>query len=68
MAAFNDPELSRDMASLRKTVDLLKETPSAEFTEESYQRVLMKMYARGAAIEQRSPDPAHLQYYLPMQG
>jgi anti-sigma factor RsiW len=67
-AAHADPELAADMASLRLTVDALQSTPEPEFTEESYQRILMKVYARGVEMQQRSPDPAHLQYYLPIQG
>jgi hypothetical protein len=68
MAAFNDPELAHDMATLRKTVDILQRDSEPEFTEESYQRILLKMYSRGAAIQPVAPDPAHLQYSLPMQG
>jgi anti-sigma factor RsiW len=67
-AAFGDPSLNHDMTTLRRTVDMLKNTPAPEFTEESYQRILMKLYARGAAIQPQSPEPAHLQYHLPMQG
>ncbi|HWD37623.1 MAG TPA: hypothetical protein VG944_02160 [Fimbriimonas sp.] len=68
LAAFNDATLNHDMVSLRKTVDLLKTDRSVEFTEESYQRILMKLYARGGNIQPRSPEPAHLQYHLPIQG
>jgi anti-sigma factor RsiW len=46
-ASLADPELAADMASLRLTVDALQSTPEPEFTEESYQRILMKVYARG---------------------
>lgn len=67
-AAKSDPTLQHEMVSLRKTVDMLRAEPAAEFTEESYQRVLMKMYARGIELQQRSPDPVHLQYHLPIQG
>lgn len=67
LTAFSDPELSHDMASLRRTVDILHNQPAPEFTEESYQRVLMKLYARGADVETSSPTPTHLQYHLPMQ-
>ncbi|MBV6457356.1 MAG: hypothetical protein HONBIEJF_00464 [Fimbriimonadaceae bacterium] len=66
-AAFGDPELSHDMSTLKQTVQLLKESDRAEFTEESFQRVLMKIYARGVSIETRSPSPSHLQYHLPIQ-
>ena len=68
LAAFSDPELSHDMASLRKTVEVLQSEGAPKFTEESYQRILMKLYARGANIETSSPTPTHLQYHLPMQG
>jgi hypothetical protein len=68
LAAFNDPALSHDMSTLRKTVDMVHDDPGAEFTEESYQRVLMKLYARGVDIQTSAPEPAHLQYQLPIQG
>jgi len=66
LAAFSDHELSQDMHSLRKTVDFLKADRGPEFTEESYQRILMKLYARGANIQPRAPEPIHLQYRLPI--
>lgn len=47
MAAFNDPELSHEMTTMRKTVDALQASSGDTFTEESYQRILMKIYARG---------------------
>lgn len=68
LAAFQDPELSHDMSTLRRTVDALRSDPGSSFTEESYQRVLMKLYARGADIEPKAATPTHLQYQLPMQG
>ena len=68
MAAFNDPELAHEMSTLRKTVDLLHRHRGADFTEETYQRILMKLYARGAEIEPKAKTPAHLQYQLPIQG
>ncbi len=67
-AAFTDLALSHNMATLRRTVDLLQSQPKPEFTEESYQRVLMKIYARGGNIEPKSATPTHLQYHLPIQG
>lgn len=67
LAAFNDQELSHDMASLRRTVDVLRNDSGPDFTEESYQRVLMKLYARGVDVKPRSPEPTHLQYQLPIQ-
>lgn len=67
-AAQADPQLKAEMATLRKTVDSLRDLPEPEFTEESYQRILMKVYARGIEVQKQSPDPVHLQYHLPMQG
>lgn len=67
-AAFAEPELSHDMATLRRTVELLRSLPRPEFTEESYQRVLMKLYARGVEIHPTSPTPSHMQLGLPIQG
>jgi len=66
-AAFNDPGLGHEMSTLRKTVDTLHTDRGPDFTEESYQRVLMKLYARGAAIEPKAKTPSHLQYHLPIQ-
>lgn len=65
--AFQDPELNHDMTTLRRTVDLLQAGPGPEFTEESYQRILMKIYARGGEIQPRMEAPAHMQYHLPIQ-
>jgi hypothetical protein len=68
LAAYGDPELSHDMATLRRTVDRLKNTPQPEFTEESYQRILMKILSRGVDIQTPAPIPSHMQYHLPIQG
>ena len=67
-AAATDPELKYDMTSLRQTVDSLQNIDDFTFTEESYQRVLMKLYAKGGHLQTQSPDPRHLQYQLPMSG
>jgi len=67
-AAADDLALGRDMATLRSVVDLLHSDAGPEYTEESYQRILMKLYARGAAIQPKAPSPLHLQYHLPIQG
>lgn len=67
-AAFTDPTLSHEMTTLRKTVGVLRAIPAPEFTEESYQRILMKLYARGVDVQPGAPDPTHLQYPLPIQG
>ena len=66
-AAKTDPELRQDMTSLRQTVETLQ-NDDFTFTEESYQRVLMKLYAKGGHLQTQSPDPRHLQYQLPMSG
>ena len=66
--AMKDPELSHDMYTLRKTLELLQQSDSVGLTEESSQRILSKMRTKGVLVEQNSPDPAHLQYHLPIQG
>src|SRR5947209_3445361 len=65
--AFRDPDLSYEMTTMKRTVDLMRNMPDVPFTEESYQRILMKLYARGVELETKSPPPAHLQYSLPIQ-
>lgn len=45
-AAITDRELSHDMATLTTTVETLQSMPKPEFTEESFQRVLIRLYAR----------------------
>lgn len=67
MDAFGNAELSQEMSTMRTTMDALRAMPDPEFTEESYQRILMKLYFRGADVQPRSPEPAHLQYHLPIQ-
>ena len=64
-AAKTDPALMQDMKSLRQTVVALRDD-EIEFTEESYQRILMKLYARGGHLQTQSPEPRHLQYQLPI--
>ena len=68
LAAFGDAELNHEMSTLRRTVDILHAEEAPRYTEESYQRILMRLYARGASIETTSPTPSHLQYHLPMHG
>ena len=64
-----DGDLAHEMLTLRATVDALKNTmDDVEYTEESYQRILMKVYARGVEMQQTASTPAHLQYHLPIQG
>ena len=65
--AFRDPDLARDLQTMQTTMEALRRLPDPEFTEESYQRILMKLYFRGADIQPRAPEPAHLQYHLPIQ-
>jgi hypothetical protein len=67
-AALKDSDLSHEMFALRKTLQLLKTSQDPVFTEESYQRILLKMRARGAELETKSPESPHWQYQLPMQG
>lgn len=67
MAAFHDQELSHDMATLRKTVALAQDLEGPEFTEESSQRILMRIYARGGDIQPRTEPPSIWQYALPIQ-
>ena len=67
--AARDPEIARDMKTLHGTVAALRASLNdAEFTEESNQRILMKLFARAGELRTTAPDPAHLQYYLPIQG
>jgi len=67
-AAFADKDLAHDMMTLRSTAQALKAGPRPDFTEESYHRILMKLYTRGVDIDPASPPPPHLQYNLPMAG
>lgn len=66
-ASFGDQELSHDMATMRKTVELLHAMPKPEFTEESNQRILMKLYSKGADVNPKQPTVIYLQYQLPIQ-
>lgn len=68
MAAYGDPELSHEMATLRRVVDQLRTMPQPEFTEESYQRILIKILSRGVEMQTPAPIPSHMQYHLPIQG
>lgn len=67
-AAYADPELSHDMATLKRTVDLVRSTPKPEFTEESFHRILMRLHTRGVPAKPAAPTPSHLQYRLPISG
>jgi hypothetical protein len=66
-AAKSDQQLYQDMTSLRSTVETLR-ADEVLFTEESHQRILMKLYAKGGHLVTQSPEPRHLQYQLPMSG
>jgi hypothetical protein len=66
--AMGNKDLAYDMHTMRATVENLRASDDVEFTEESYQRILMRLYARGVDAQPMSPAPAHLQYYLPIQG
>jgi len=66
-AAYGDPDLSYEMTTMMKTVELVRNMPDPGFTEESYQRILMKLYARGVDLQTKAPTPSHLQYQLPIQ-
>ncbi len=68
VAAFTNKELSHDMATLRSTVEMMKALPQPAFTEESFQRILMKLYARGIDIQPKVSAPSHMQFYLPIAG
>jgi hypothetical protein len=68
MAAFGNQELSHDMSTLRKTIDMVHAEPVPEFSEESYQRILIRLYASGIDPNPKSPTPSHFQYQLPIQG
>jgi len=67
-ASFSDPALSHEMSTLRKTVELIRSQDQPEFTEESYQRILMKLYARGGDVQVSAPTSSHLQMHLPISG
>ena len=69
IAAYKDRELAHEMQTLKMTVEQLKrDHKEPEFTEESYHRIIMKLYAAGVEVETTSPTPMHLQYQLPIAG
>jgi hypothetical protein len=69
VAAYKDRELAHEMYTLKATVEQIKkDQEDPEFTEESYHRILMKLYASGVEVETTSPTPMHLQYQLPIAG
>lgn len=71
MKAFSqtDDELKQDMISLRATVDILQEMHhDVDVSEETHQRILLKLRSAGVQIENAAPEPQYWQYQLPMQG
>jgi hypothetical protein len=67
--ALTDRDLSHDMATLTHAVGLLGTLEEPEFTEESFQRILMKLYAKtGVDVQPSVSAPSHMQYYLPIAG
>lgn len=68
IAAMADADLAAEMRGMRETYEVLKESPQPDFSEETCQRILMKMIAKGADVETSAPEPAHFQYQLPIQG
>lgn len=67
-AAMEDPVLSHDMYTLKKTVEILKSQCEVEFTDESYYRIMTKMELQGVELSSKTPEPTYIQYHLPIQG
>lgn len=61
-------DLKQDLVEMQAAYNALRDLPTPEFTEESYQRILMKVYTRGGELQTRTPVPSHLQYHLPLHG
>lgn len=68
LAAAGNTGLNHEMTTLRRVVDTLQTLDEPEYTEESYHRILLKLYARGADIQPQAPVSSHFQYNLPLQG
>ena len=68
LAAASDPELNHEMTTLRRVADTLHQLDEPDFTEESYHRVLMKLYARGVDVQPQVQASSHFQYNLPLAG
>lgn len=66
--AAKDAEVAQDLASMQATYQELMDMPAPEFTEESYQRILLKVYTRGGELQTKTPVASHLQFHLPLQG
>jgi len=67
-AAKTDPALEKEMKEMRVTVDLLHSMNPPEFSQETYQRTLLKLYTRAAEARPTHTEEPHWQYRLPMQG
>ncbi len=67
-AAQTDKELAFQMQTLKSTVDQLSKLESPRMSEESFQRVLIKLYAAGVEPKTRSSEPVIFQHQLPIQG
>lgn len=68
VAARTDQELAFEMLTLTSTVDQLQRLEVPQMGEESFQRVLMKLYAAGVEPNTRSSEPVIFQHQLPIQG
>jgi hypothetical protein len=66
--AMSNPDLSHDMMTLKTTVTALRESEAPTFTEESFQRILLKMYTKGAEVEMKEPAHSPYQFRLPLSG
>lgn len=64
--AADDADLRQDMDRLRGVVALLRAHPPARYTEETEQRILLKLAMAGASIEAADATPSHWQYPLPI--
>lgn len=65
--AFGDPALAKDIKTLRQTLSALRNIPRPSLEEDSYYRVLCKLYSEGATPSTRLAS-ASSQYQLPMSG
>lgn len=65
--AMSDPELSHDMFTLQKTVEMLHADSGPKYTAETHERILLQMQMAGAEIESPTQEPAPRQYKLPIQ-
>lgn len=65
--AFGNPAMAHDIKTLRQTMLALRSVPRPSFAEDSYHRILCKLYSEGA-----TPATHHAlatsQYQLPMSG